>query len=35
MEIIDLQKRGRDWIVTLHVSRPAAFQFDRAGGDAE
>jgi hypothetical protein len=34
MQIIDLQKRDRDWFVTLHVSRPRAFQFDRAGGDS-
>ena len=32
MQIIDLQKRDRDWFVTLHVSRPRAFQFNRAGG---
>jgi hypothetical protein len=34
MQIIDLQKRDRDWFVTLHVSRPRAFQFDRSGGDS-
>jgi len=35
MQIIDLQKRDRDWFVTLHVSRPRAFQFDRSGVDLE
>jgi len=35
MQIIDLQKRDRDWFVTLHVSRPRAFQFDRSGGNSE
>lgn len=35
MQIIDLQKRDRDWFVTLHVSRPRAFQFDRSGGGSE
>ena len=34
MQIIDLQKRDRDWFVTLHVSRPRAFQFDRSGGES-
>jgi hypothetical protein len=35
MQIIDLQKRDLDWFVTLHVSRPLAFQFDRSGVDSE
>jgi hypothetical protein len=35
MQIIDLQKRDRDWFVTLHSSRPRAFQFDKIGGDSE
>jgi hypothetical protein len=35
MQIIDLQKRDRDWFVTLHVSRPRAFQFNRSGADSE
>jgi len=34
MQIIDLQKRDRDWFVTLHVSRPRAFQFNRSGADS-
>jgi hypothetical protein len=35
MQIIDLHKRDRDWFVTLHSSRPRAFQFDRTGDDPQ
>jgi hypothetical protein len=35
LQIIDLQKRDRDWFVTLHSARPPAFQFDRSGNGSQ